>query len=703
MKKGKNIFIIVFSLLILGMSAVTVSLYDNVKDNVSIEKKEMLEYRFQREFQFYTLSLVNELEPNYDFLSFEDYLPNETKGMILTDFKDLMQGISYAFLNDNDFSAQVTNSKDGTTIAKNMDNLNANDKKEDYYFYAKLSFDENGNCTLDGDIQDQSFCNFSVYNLFDNSYEFVSYQTENEEVEYWESALDYIKINRPKNIEVEYFIPKEITDFGFISSYIHSWENYSGFVGIVLLMATLLLALFMLFYPIKYVESTHPFKTIKSWKAEFILPLLGMMIGCGIMLCMVICGNTLNGYLESLLVSYGIDKSNTILLVMNYLVWSVMFVMIAMGLFQCKYICAHGIGRYLKEDTLIGSFFRYCKQKLDFIAGIDLSSSLNKTILKYVVVNGIIVMIMICFWGFGLVFALIYILFTFVFIKKKVEKIQNDYNRLLYSTKELGKGNFNEEITSDLGIFNSLKDEFNNIKNGFEKAVEEETKSQNMKTELISNVSHDLKTPLTCIKNYIVLLQDDQITDEQRHEYLEGLNQYSNRLATLIEDLFEVSKANSGNIQISPVQLNIVALLEQTFAENEEALHAKDLKVVKKWEKEEVILELDGDKTYRIFENLFTNISKYAMPHSRVYLALKDEGDKVIIEFKNVSEVQMDFDADEISERFVRGDKSRHEMGSGLGLAIAKSFTEIQGGQFSIDIDCDLFKVKIAFSKNNQA
>ena len=248
-------------------------------------------------------------------------------------------------------------------------------------------------------------------------------------------------------------------------------------------------------------------------------------------------------------------------------------------------------------------------------------------------------------------------------------------------------------------LLNSLKDEFNNIKVGFKKAVEEETKSQNMKNELISNVSHDLKTPLTCIKNYIVLLQDDTLSSNTRQEYINSLNQYVNRLTSLIEDLFEVSKANSGNIKLNLINLNIVALLEQTFTENKEVLESKNLTTIKNYANNEIKLNLDGDKTYRIFENLFTNISKYAMANSRVYLEIKETDDEVIIEFKNISATQMNFSAEEIVERFVRGDKSRHEAGSGLGLAIAKSFTEIQNGKFEIEIDGDLFKVIITFKK----
>lgn len=218
-----------------------------------------------------------------------------------------------------------------------------------------------------------------------------------------------------------------------------------------------------------------------------------------------------------------------------------------------------------------------------------------------------------------------------------------------------------------------------------------------MKTELISNVSHDLKTPLTCIKNYIILLQNETLEEKQRKEYLENLNQYTNRLTTLIEDLFEVSKVNSGNVSLNSTMLNIIALLDQSCAESSDIMNSKNLTLMKQYDNNEYMVYLDGDKTYRIFENLLSNIGKYAMGNSRVYLEVKKENNKVKLTFKNISEMPMNFTGEEISERFVRGDSSRHESGSGLGLAIAKSFTEVQGGDFMITVDGDLFKVTITF------
>ena len=333
----------------------------------------------------------------------------------------------------------------------------------------------------------------------------------------------------------------------------------------------------------------------------------------------------------------------------------------------------------LASGYLCGSLFYYCKSKMALIAEIDLSLSVNRMLMKYILIHTVIIIALIILGGFGIFLSIVYMFILFFWLKDKVKIIQQDYHKLLIATKELGNGNFEAEINDDLGVFNSLKDEFNHIKAGFETAVKEEIKSQNMKTELISNVSHDLKTPLTCIKNYIILLQNEALEEKQRKEYLENLNQYTNRLTTLIEDLFEVSKVNSGNVSLNSTMLNIIALLDQSCAESSDIMNSKNLTLMKQYDNNEYMVYLDGDKTYRIFENLLSNIGKYAMGNSRVYLEVKEQ----------IKE--------EISERFVRGDSSRHESGSGLGLAIAKSFTEVQGGDFMITVDGDLFKVTIAF------
>lgn len=690
MKKGKRLFTVIFYGFLIFASTFIISMYDNAKLNPALSNVKNVEYYYSNELQMMTMDLAKAVDPTYTPFTFPNNISDADRESITHIEEVNMAEIRNRFYSDPGFVIRVTNTITGETISNNIDLIHENDNKEEYAFYAKFKYDENGFCVSKGDIIDSLF-------KYDYLSELATYNSH-----YYDyNQLDSIIVNEPKNIEIEYIVPHEGEEYGYLSSYINSWDKYNPFVFGTLLIATVLLVLIIFVYPIKYVELTNPFSIIKNWKAELNIIILSFSITFMVLLCATISGNTINGYLPRILEDYGMWFANDVVNVANIFVWFITFLTISAAIFLIKYIFSKGFIRYLREDTIIGSSLEYLKEQLNSAFKIDLSENLTTKILKFVIINLICMLLITSFWLFGYIFAIIYAVFLFIYIKKQIKKIQNDYDHLLHATQELGKGNFDEEIKSDVGIFNSLKDEFNSIKNGFEKAVKEETKSQNMKTELISNVSHDLKTPLTCIKNYIVLLQDDDLSEEDRKDYVDNLNKYANRLNTLIEDLFEVSKANSGNIKIDPVRLNIVALLEQAYAENEEFLQAKDLTVVKKVDKEEIFLYLDGDKTYRIFENLFTNIGKYAMPHSRVYLNISDDDEKAVIELKNISEVQMSFTTDEITERFVRGDKSRHETGSGLGLAIAKSFTEIQGGQFGIAIDCDLFKVKIEFPKKN--
>uniref|UniRef100_UPI000FED0C69 sensor histidine kinase n=1 Tax=Paraclostridium sordellii TaxID=1505 RepID=UPI000FED0C69 len=274
-----------------------------------------------------------------------------------------------------------------------------------------------------------------------------------------------------------------------------------------------------------------------------------------------------------------------------------------------------------------------------------------------------------------------------------------NYNILLDMTKEIANGNLDVKIDKDLGVFDVLKKEIENIQAGLKKAVNEEVKSQKMKTELISNVSHDLKTPLTSIITYVDLLKDENLSEEDRKTYLETLDRKSERLRVLIEDLFEVSKANSGNVSLNIIDVDIISLMKQTLLEVDDKFKESDLKIRTNFPSEKVMMKLDSQRMFRVFENLLINISKYAMPSSRVYIDIVNESEFVKISFKNMTEEEIKFNVEDLVERFVRGDKSRNTEGSGLGLAIAKSFVELQGGRFKISVDGDLFKVTIIFKK----
>ena len=244
------------------------------------------------------------------------------------------------------------------------------------------------------------------------------------------------------------------------------------------------------------------------------------------------------------------------------------------------------------------------------------------------------------------------------------------------------------------GDFSLGKEEIEKIQTGFKKAVDEEVKSQRMKTELVTNVSHDLKTPLTAIITYVNLLKMEHDPERQK-EYIDVLDRKSLRLKALIEDLFEISKASSRSVNLNIIEMDIVNLFKQVKLEMEEKITEANLDFRLDIPEEKVIVALDGQKTYRIFENLIGNAVKYAMPHTRVYVKIAAEEGEAVFRMKNVSATELTFNPEEITERFVRGDSARNTEGSGLGLAIVKSFVEIQKGKFWIETEADLFKAEI--------
>ncbi|NFQ82760.1 sensor histidine kinase [Clostridium botulinum] len=278
--------------------------------------------------------------------------------------------------------------------------------------------------------------------------------------------------------------------------------------------------------------------------------------------------------------------------------------------------------------------------------------------------------------------------------------VARNINRIKIGTDNILKGNYNNKIDVKGAII--LKDIANNVMNiedGLDKAIDKAVKSEKMKGELITNVSHDLKTPLTSIINYIDLLDKENISEEDKKRYLEILKERSLRLKVLIEDLFEASKASSGTLELDMENLDPVALIRQTIGEFENEIEKSNLQFIKNIPEGKLSIYADGKKTFRVFQNLISNILKYSMKNSRVYIEVCEEDDYISIVFKNISEYQVDFTEEEILERFKRGDSSRTTEGSGLGLSIAKSLVELQGGQFIINIDGDLFKVVVNLKK----
>lgn len=249
-------------------------------------------------------------------------------------------------------------------------------------------------------------------------------------------------------------------------------------------------------------------------------------------------------------------------------------------------------------------------------------------------------------------------------------------------------------------MFGDIKDfaeSLNNINQGLQTAIDDKMKSERFKTELITNVSHDIKTPLTSIVNYVDLIKKEDCDNQKINEYIEVLDRQSNRLKKLIEDLVEASKAQTGNLSVELTKCNLSVLINQAVGEFSERLEAKNLQIVQSVENQELHIMADGRRLWRVFDNLLNNICKYAMSGTRVYIDLICDNGKAVITFRNISELPINAAADELTERFVRGDRSRNTEGSGLGLSIAKSLTELQNGSFEISTDGDLFKAKITF------
>ncbi len=325
-------------------------------------------------------------------------------------------------------------------------------------------------------------------------------------------------------------------------------------------------------------------------------------------------------------------------------------------------------------------------------------SNVNKKIiilyLLFIVISIILVGALGSFLGFILLMAFWFgTLYLLIQYGKKLTIIQNALKDIYEGKSDV---HLNEEDFS--GLLKRMAKYINDIAGGFTNAIEQSLKSERLKTELITNVSHDIKTPLTSIINYVDLLKKEDINDAKIEQYIAILDKKSQRLKKLIEDLVEASKVSSGNVKLNVENINLKELLNQAIGEFEDRFQKKNLKVDLDIPKSDIIIEADNRYMYRIIDNLFSNISKYAMENTRIYIRLQKNDKNIELEMKNISATRLNISADELMQRFVRGDKSRYTEGSGLGLSIAESLTEIQGGSFKISIDGDLFKVLLKWN-----
>lgn len=699
-KKKKRVFVLGLVALLSVISIGMILLCRNIQsENQGMQTVDVS--AVSREMLLFMLDQTRVVNKDYSVLSLGEDVPYSIRSELEYVMEEELLTARADFINSPNFAYRITNTATGEKTEGGDTLLFV----KDHQMYSTFTYDADGNVTSTGDYVSTDFTYMSAYQLLKNS---ISISTSNarETYEIYGKSIpkSQIQLRVPQNLKAEFAIPQNLTENNDIIWYntgnlVHG-EMSGRFLAVTCCMMVFFIGLYILFYPVSVEQEVNPFAFMRKIKAEIKWAFLGTV------LCLAYIGMafldvyTMTGELQTALQMLGIPYAELVPVVLQFIGMMLTGLFTAMGIFEIKYMLTSGFCRYWKEDSLIGSICGNVKRRFEKLSEVDLSDKTDTVLLKYVLIQMVIVGVIARFWSFGIVLSVLYSVLLFFYIRKKLKKVQKDYQVLLKEAHQLADGRFDEELTQDVGIFNALGDELKNVRIGFEKAVSEEIKSQNMKTELISNVSHDLKTPLTGIKNYAELLGQDNVSGQDKQVYLENLQHYIDRLNNLIEDLFEVSKVNSGNIELNPVELNVVALIQQAQAETEDLLKQKNLTVILDAPENGIVQALDGDKTYRIFENLFTNIAKYTLPGTRVYVSATAQPEYTEIVFKNISEAQMNFTPEEIVERFVRGDKSRHESGSGIGLAIVKSFTEVQNGTFSIEIDGDLFKAVVRFKVN---
>lgn len=585
--------------------------------------------------------------------------------------------------------------ENGRTISKSMvdsGRVVTENNLESYAFGLIVAYDEKGTPSISirqGEYKsEQSIELRKILNNYDEMLETEEYFQENENGE-----MEEVSLEKPKNRTYIFAITEEN-----LKAYLNDWYDMDGFERIsyemenMVILIVIFIALAAFLYPCIPGLSIGKEKIFQT--APFELAVLVLLA------VLTVIFNICNWLVQRADGEAGIS---------DIFIWCLVFAAVYWGAANLRQIHVLGFRRYIRERTLIfgdrEAVRGLLRQFADSVKGavkkiyhsfdnLDLNDKNTKLILKLVLCNFVILVCICSFWFYGIMALVIYSAVLFFILRKYFNDLREKYGVLLKATNEMAEGNLDVKITEDLGVFSPFKAEIEKIQTGFKKAVDEEVKSQRMKSELITNVSHDLKTPLTAIITYVNLLKDER-DEEKKKYYIQVLDKKSLRLKGLIEDLFEISKASSRNVTLNLVDVDVVNLFKQVKLELKDKISEADLDFRCVYPEERLIVSLDSQKTYRIFENLLVNVAKYALPHTRVYTEFLRENGEVVFRMKNISAAELDFNTEEITERFVRGDASRNTEGSGLGLAIVKSFVELMKGSFKVETEADLFKVEV--------
>ncbi|NLN49086.1 MAG: HAMP domain-containing histidine kinase [Clostridiales bacterium] len=654
------------TILILIFAVISVGLYSPLK-SIILKESDADRYIGSYDFAFLISDLIKHIDRT-EFQNKHSY----------TDRYNDMINIKY-FIKNTDTDKHVTNIPDFGyyTLEKEI---------SDSRFYMNMHIDKEGNPTI-SHLKAVNFNRSSFWDSLKNDYMNERNLTD-------ESAY-------PGEMDIQIIVPEKISSKSDVftrnmKSYYLQWNIMLiitiGGIGILILIITA--------FAIPY--STQKKAGIVNLFNNMYLELKILLWFCILMLNFGVINITSHNaprffHFDLTEIIY---DANAYFYLIGIPVAFTLYYMIYLNVCYIKYIYYNGFVDGFIKNTMIGKLFFHSAQKVKgFVESIIDAAETKEQIKKLSVLLGgnlLILIVMPAIYPFGWMVAVGYTIFLFNYLMKVLKKI-----RLLNkASSDLSQGNFEIMLPEDMGILSPFALNLNNIKDGFKIAIEKEIKSQDMKTELITNVSHDLKTPLTSIITYVDLLKNEDLSVEKRTEYIDVIDKKSKRLKTLIDDLFDISRASSGNIELSLESLDVVALLRQTLGELEERIIKSSLQFKINLPESKITCQLDGRKTYRVFENIISNILKYSLENSRVYIDAEEKENDISFIFRNISSYEMNFNSTDITERFIRGDESRNTDGSGLGLAISKSLIELQKGTLDIIVDGDLFKLIATFPKS---
>lgn len=657
------------------------------------QKKHLLQ-NISRNLEITAIEQARIVDPNYEWIRYVDDLSPEIQNALKEDALSSQLNSGNSLTNDSNLIWEV--SYKGKSFFHNYpENLNLDDIMLD------ITFSSDGNRAF---VSSSTVLpSLALFNVQTRG--IVNPNLVNSEVA--GSNEFYYNVVLPKDFTIRFMVPEHLQANGGIiaqqASYLEE-GRFVFFMGVSVFICMLI----VLIANIKLEKKSWLFSRMIRIKALFVwigLPLaIFLLTGTVYMVTTALVSGVLNEFFRSL--GFSVLQSRISANLTGFVIWWVWLYCSSLGILYIKYIFRCGFRRYLLEDTLTASLLKKAEISLTEQSSKPLERwVLRKVISIYVIV--ILFVIISCFITYHLFGPVpVFLLFTAeciaigVLIYRMLYLMRSDYESTLAAANELIAGNFSYIQPKSAGMYQSLYNSLVDVKNEFQKALRDGLHSQNMKTQLISNVSHDLKTPVTGIKSYAELIgMSDNIEDI--HNYAHHLDNYTNRLSRLITDLFDVARASSGDIQLTTARIDLSALMEQVAMEWDEEFEKKEMKLILKLQPECMVV-VDPDKTVRMIENLFSNIRKYGLSKTRIFVSTICESDEVILKIKNVSKTALDFSPEEITERFVRGDKSRHEPGAGLGLAIVKSFAEVQNGSFTIDIDGDIFTAILAFPKSEK-